>query len=81
MAEAAKKEFITNLKQLMHVYNNIKEVSKKNDDKRAQIFGDEATQIDDKVAYEFQYGVNPFDLAVLDSKQTQVDRARDFLKN
>ena len=44
MAEAAKKEFITNLKQLMHVYNNIKEVSSceefiEEDEKMIQGFG------------------------------------------
>ena len=67
MVDAAKREFITNLKQLMHVYNNIKEVSKKNDDSRSTIFRS-ATTIDEKIPYEFQYGVNPFDLSVLEAK-------------
>ena len=67
MVDAAKREFITNLKQLMHVYNNIKEVSKKNDDSRSTIFRS-ATTIDEKIPYEFKYGVNPFDLSVLEAK-------------
>ena len=52
MVDAAKREFITNLKQLMHVYNNIKEVSKKNDDSRSTIFRS-TTTIDEKIPYEF----------------------------
>ena len=81
MVDASKKEFITNLKQLMNFYNNIKEVSKKSDDAKASIFVQNLAEVDDKIAYEFQYGVNPFDLSVLESKQTQVDKARNFLED
>ena len=81
MVDASKKEFITNLKQLMNFYNNIKEVSKKSDDAKASIFVQNLAEVEDKIAYEFQYGVNPFDLSVLESKQTQVDKARKFLED
>ena len=68
MVEQSKREFIDNLKKLMYVFNNLKDASKQNDERRATIFEAGEQQIKDKISYEFKFEENPFDKTVLESK-------------
>ena len=64
----------------MHFFNNLKNASKQTNEHRAAMYEDDALPVKEKFAYEFKFDVNPFDKAVLESKQRQIDKAREFLE-
>ncbi len=65
MVEQAKREFIDNLKQLMHFFNNLKDASRIKDVSKSDAFKYGEEQNEDKIAYEFKFEENPFDLSIL----------------
>ena len=65
MVENSKREFLAELKELMHFFNNIKNASKQNEEEKAEIFRSNTNTKEDDVGFEFRFDVNPFDKKVL----------------
>ena len=68
MVEQSRKEFIQNLKQLMHFFNNLKDASKQTDEMKADLFKKDISSPKEKIGFEFKFETNPFDKAVLERK-------------
>ena len=69
MVDHAKREFVKELKELLHFFNNIKSASKQNEEQKSDIFRNDADHNVEDTGFEFKFDVNPFDKKVLQRKQ------------